>query len=153
MSPLIPGNEFAGVVERVGDGVGDFEPGDEVIGFRVLGCYAELAVTSAEQMVQKPPAMPWAQAGSLSSSGQTAHRALERLGLEAGQTILIHAAAGGVGTMAVQIARDRGATVIGTASERNHDYLRGLGAIPVAYGNGLGPPRPGAGTAGDRHRP
>jgi NADPH:quinone reductase-like Zn-dependent oxidoreductase len=135
--PLIPGNEFAGVVERVGDGVEGFEPGDEVIGFRVLRCYAELAVTSAEQVVPKPPGMPWSQAGSLSSSGQTAHRALERLGLGADQTILIHAAAGGVGTMAVQIARDRGATVIGTASEGNHDYLRALGAIPVAYGNGL----------------
>jgi NADPH:quinone reductase-like Zn-dependent oxidoreductase len=135
--PLIPGNEFSGVVDRIGAGVEAFEVGDEVIGFRILGAYAELAVTSADQVVAKPEAMPWAEAGALSSSGQTAHRALEKLELEAEQTILIHAAAGGVGTMAVQIAVDRGANVIGTASERNHDYLRDLGAIPVTYGNGL----------------
>jgi enoyl reductase len=81
--------------------------------------------------------MPWSEAGVLSASGQTAATALDELQVGAGDTLLIHAAAGGVGTFAVQLARARGATVIGTASVRNHDYLRSLGAIPVTYGPGL----------------
>lgn len=135
--PQIPGNECAGVIDQVGEGVSGFAAGDEVIGFRVLGCYAELVTVSAEQVVRKPPGMPWAAAGALSASGQTAHTGLQTLGVGPGDTVLIHAAAGGVGTVAVQLARLWGATVIGTASERNHDYLRALGAIPVAYGEGL----------------
>jgi NADPH:quinone reductase-like Zn-dependent oxidoreductase len=81
--------------------------------------------------------MPWEEAGALSASGQTAHTALEDLGVTEGETILVHAAAGGVGSAAVQIARALGATVVGTAREANHDYLRSLGAIPVAYGDGV----------------
>lgn len=81
--------------------------------------------------------MPWPEAGVLSASGQTAHIALQALKVQKGETILIHAAAGGVGAYAVQLAKAWGATVIGTASPHNHDYLRSLGAIPVAYGDGL----------------
>ncbi|MGG4032116.1 NADP-dependent oxidoreductase [Paenibacillus cisolokensis] len=135
--PLILGNEFAGIVDQVGDGVDDFAVGDEVLGFRTLGCYAEYVTVSADQIVRKPPGMAWEAAGALSASGQTAHTALQALGVGPGDTVLIHAAAGGVGSMAVQLARAWGASVIGTASEANHDYIRLLGAIPVRYGEGL----------------
>lgn len=135
--PQIPGNEFAGIVDQVGDGATGFSPGDEVIGYRVLNCYAEYVVVPAEQLVHKPVGMPWEVAGAFSASGQTAHTALCELGVGEGDTVLVHAAAGGVGSVAVQLARAWGATAIGTASPRNHDYLRSLGAIPVAYGEGL----------------
>ncbi|MEE1785860.1 NADP-dependent oxidoreductase [Streptomyces sp. SP17BM10] len=135
--PLVLGNEFAGVVDRLGPGSYGWEVGDEVIGFRVLDCQAESVVVDTSHLVAKPAGMPWEQAGSLSASGQTAHMALELLKVGRGDTVLVHGASGGVGTVAVQLARALGATVIGTASERNHDYLRELGAIPVAYGDGL----------------
>ncbi|MFE7565091.1 NADP-dependent oxidoreductase [Kitasatospora sp. NPDC057500] len=134
---LTPGNEFAGVVDRVGADVEGWAVGDEVLGFRLLGCAAELVVADAARLVRKPSGMPWEHAGALSASGQTAHIALDGLKVGEGDTVLVHGAAGGVGTVAVQLARTRGATVIGTASGRNHDYLRELGAIPVAYGEGL----------------
>ncbi|MFF8773327.1 NADP-dependent oxidoreductase [Kitasatospora sp. NPDC015120] len=134
---LIPGNEFAGVVDRLGEGVRDWAVGDEVLGFRLLGCAAELVTADAARLVRKPAGMPWEHAGALSASGQTAHLALTELKAGAGDTVLVHGAAGGVGTVAVQLARAWGATVIGTASARNHGYLRELGAVPVAYGEGL----------------
>lgn len=133
----IVGNEFAGVVDRLGTGVTDLAPATPVIGFTTLGAYAEMVAVDAGRLVPKPAGMPWIEAAALSASGQTAHTALSDLGVEAGETVLIHAAAGGVGTMAVQIARCWGATVIGTARPENHDYLRALGAIPVEYGDGL----------------
>lgn len=135
--PQILGNEFAGLVDQVGEGVSDFAIGSEVIGWSVLACYAEYVVVGTDQIAAKPREMPWDVAGVLSASGQTAHTALRELGVGQGDTVLIHAAAGGVGTVAVQLARAWGATVIGTASERNHEYLRSIGAIPVAYGDGL----------------
>jgi enoyl reductase len=131
------GNEFAGEVDAVGDGVTGFEPGDAVLGWAMLASYAEHVVVAPDDIVPKPPGMPWVAAGALSASGQTAASALTQLNVNAGDTVLVHAAAGGVGTFAVQVARARGAVVIGTASERNHDHLRTLGAIPVAYGEGL----------------
>ncbi|WP_327677135.1 NADP-dependent oxidoreductase [Kitasatospora sp. NBC_00458] len=134
---LVPGNEFAGVVDRIGPGTEGWATGDEVLGFRLLGCSAELVVADAARLVRKPAGMPWEQAGALSASGQTAHVALGQLKVGEGDTVLVHGAAGGVGTAAVQLARALGATVVGTASERNHDYLRELGAIPVTYGEGL----------------
>ncbi|MEK2492343.1 NADP-dependent oxidoreductase [Kitasatospora purpeofusca] len=134
---LTPGNEFAGVVDTLGPGVDGWAVGDEVLGFRVLGCAAEMVVADADRLVRKPAGMPWEQAGSLSASGQTAHVGLTALKVGEGDTVLVHAAAGGVGTVAVQLARAWGATVVGTASERNHDHLRALGAIPVGYGEGL----------------
>ncbi|MFF2545946.1 NADP-dependent oxidoreductase [Kitasatospora sp. NPDC058063] len=135
--PFVLGNEFAGVVDALGPDAGHWRVGDEVLGFRVLGGQADLVTVGADRLVAKPAGMPWEQAGSLSASGQTAHVALTGLGVGPGDTLLVHGAAGGVGTVAVQLARAWGATVIGTASERNHGYLRELGAVPVSYGEGL----------------
>ncbi|MCP2261982.1 NADPH:quinone reductase [Streptoalloteichus tenebrarius] len=135
--PQAPGNEFAGVVDQVGEGVTGFSVGDEVLGWRMLSCYAELVVAPADQVVAKPAGMPWEVAGGLSGAGQTAYTALRELGVGRGDTVLVHGAAGGVGTVAVQLARLWGATVIGTASEANHEHLRSLGAVPVRYGEGL----------------
>jgi enoyl reductase len=131
------GNEFAGVVEAVGDHVAGWRTGHEVLGWAMLSSYGEHVVVGAGDVVEKPAGMPWAEAGVLSAAGQTAATALELLEVGKDDTVLIHAAAGGVGTFAVQIARARGATVIGTAGLRNHDYLRALGVVPVAYGDGL----------------
>lgn len=135
--PQCLGNEFAGIVDEVGTDVAGVAPGDAVIGWSVMNSYAECVVVSADRIVGKPPAMPWDEAGALSASGQTAHTALRALGIGVGDTLLVHAAAGGVGSIAVQLARAWGARVIGTASARNHDFLRELGAEPVAYGPGL----------------
>jgi enoyl reductase len=131
------GNEFAGVVDAVGDQVSGWRAGQEVLGWAMLSSYAEHVVVGAGEIVAKPAGMSWVEAGVLSASGQTAATALALLGVGKEDTVLVHAAAGGVGTFAVQLARARGATVIGTASPRNHDYLRELGATPVAYGDGL----------------
>lgn len=137
MFPQRLGNEFAGVVDAVGSGVEEVSVGDEVFGWAMLTSYAEHVVVSTSDIVLKPGGLPWVDAGVLSASGQTAMTALDLLDVSDGDTVLIHAAAGGVGSFAVQIARATGATVIGTASQRNHEYLRTLGAIPVAYGEGL----------------
>lgn len=135
--PQIVGNEFAGVIDQIGPGVEQFQIGQEVIGWSLLSSYAQYVVAPAAQLAIKPERMPWEEAGVLSASGQTAHTALQELEVGKGDTVLIHAAAGGVGTFAVQLAKAWGAEVIGTASPRNHDFLRSLGAIPVTYGEGL----------------
>lgn len=141
--PRIPGNEFAGVVDAVGAGVAvsplgeELHVGADVIGFTILNAYAEHIVVPAEQLTHKPAGMPWEVAGGLNSGAQTSSIALEMLGVGKGDTVLIHAAAGNVGTIAVQLARELGASVIGTAREVNHPYLRDLGAVPVAYGDGV----------------
>ncbi|MGE6229537.1 NADP-dependent oxidoreductase [Paenibacillus chitinolyticus] len=135
--PHVTGGEFAGIVDQTGSGVTAFAPGDEVLGFRMQYTYAEYVVVPQEQLVRKPAAMPWEAAGGLSGAGQTALTALEELAVGPGDTLLINGAAGGVGTVAVQAARAKGAAVIGTASPANHDYLRSIGAVPVTYGPGL----------------
>jgi len=136
--PVIPGNEFAGVVDQVGDGVTDFAVGSEVLGYCTLGAYAEYQVVPADQIVTKPKRMPWEIAGGFSGNGQGAHMALREMRVGEGDTVLIHGAAGGLGTFSVQVARAWGAAaVIGTASEGNHEYLRSLDVIPVTYGEGL----------------
>jgi enoyl reductase len=135
--PATIGNELAGVVDQVGAAVTGFAPGDEVIAFVDAVAYADTALVPAAHAVSKPAAMPWAEAGALSASGQTADTALDVLGIAVGDRLLVHAAAGGVGSFAVQLAVARGAVVVGTASERNHAYLADLGAIPVSYGPGL----------------
>ncbi|GIF63519.1 oxidoreductase [Asanoa ishikariensis] len=135
--PRIPGNEFAGVVAALGPGVSGVDVGAEVLGFGQLGAYAELLAVPADQLVAKPAAMPWEVAGGFSAGAQTAHIALAELAPKPGETLLVHGAAGAVGTVAVQLAAAAGATVVGTARPENHDYLRELGAIPVAYGDGL----------------
>ncbi|WP_405013692.1 NADP-dependent oxidoreductase [Kitasatospora sp. NBC_01539] len=141
--PLIMGWDVAGVVQAVGGGVTEFRPGDEVVGYVRKdtvehGTYAELVSAPVRTLARKPAALDWAQAGGLPLAGLTAYQALVRtLRVGPGRTVLVHAAAGGVGSLAVQIATAYGARVIGTASERNHAYLRGLGAEPVAHGDGL----------------
>jgi enoyl reductase len=139
--PARLGFEAAGVVDAVGpsvEGSGghDFFPGDEVLG-PVAGGYADTVVADDKLLVRKPIELSWAEAGALSASGQTASTALDELSVGRGETLLVHAAAGGVGQFAIQLAAARGARVIGTASEQNHDFVRSLGAIPVAYGPGL----------------
>jgi NADPH:quinone reductase-like Zn-dependent oxidoreductase len=111
--------------------------GDEVIAYRIDGGYAEEVVVAASAVVPKPATMSWPAAGGLMLAGATAVHALTATAISAGDTVLVHAAAGGVGLMAVQVALARGARVIGTASEHNHTYLRQLGAEPVTYGEEL----------------
>lgn len=135
--PARLGNEAAGVVDKAGSGVTTIAAGDEVVAFMTMLGYADTLVIPIDAVGPKPAEMPWPEAGVLSASGQTASTAIDELQVGPGDTLLIHAAAGGVGSFAVQLAHARGATVIGTASERNHDYLRWLGAIPVTYGAGL----------------
>lgn len=134
--PARLGNEVAGVVDAVGEGAGP-AVGDEVIAYLDMQGYATDVIVPVDQTNPKPESMSWPEAGALTVSGQTAYTALDALDVHAGDRLLVHAAAGGVGSFAVQLAAIRGATVIGTASERNHDYLRSLGAIPVSYGPGL----------------
>jgi enoyl reductase len=130
------GFEAAGVVSAVGADVTEFSPGDEVLG-PVTGGYADYALADASLLARKPASMPWDEAGCLTASGQTAATVLEDLKIAPGETLLVHAAAGGVGLMAVQLAKAQGLRVIGTASEANHDFLRSLGVVPVTYGPGL----------------
>lgn len=133
--PVIPGNEFAGVVDQ---GTDEFPAGTEVLGYTTLGGYAEYVVVPADQIVVKPATMPWEIAGGFSGNGQGAHLALQEMKVGPGDTVLIHGAAGALGTFSVLLAKAWGATtIIGTASEANHEYLRSLGAIPVTYGEGL----------------
>jgi NADPH:quinone reductase-like Zn-dependent oxidoreductase len=124
--PMRLGFEAAGVAD-----------GREVIAFRIAGAYASHVVVPEAALVEKPPAMSWEQAGGLMLTGATAVHALTATGVGEGDTLLLHAASGGVGLMAVQVARARGARVIGTASERHHERLHELGAEPVTYGPGL----------------
>ncbi|MDX6647096.1 MAG: hypothetical protein QOK40_2823 [Miltoncostaeaceae bacterium] len=131
------GTDVAGVVDQVGDGVTAFNVGDEVLGFSLTPAYAELSLADPASLVARPATVPWEVAGSLAGAGGTAWAVLEELGVANGETLLIHAAAGGVGTFAVQLAVARGARVIGTASQQHHELLRSLGAIPVTYGAGL----------------
>lgn len=140
--PLIPGWDVAGVVERVGPDSPEFAVGDEVYGYARKdwaqnGTYAELVSANVRMIAKKPASLSWEQAAGVPLAGLTAYQAIRRAGVAAGDTVLIHAAAGGVGSFGVQIAVALGARVIGTASERNHDYLRSLGAEPVTYGEGL----------------
>jgi NADPH:quinone reductase-like Zn-dependent oxidoreductase len=133
--PYVPGSEVAGVVDEVGPGVSGVAVGDEVFGFAVGGGSAEYAV--AQHFAAKPAGMSWAEAAALPVAAETAVRALTLLGVSDGETLLINGAAGGVGTATAQLARARGAAVIGTASPANHDFLRSLGATPTEYGAGL----------------
>ncbi|MGC3995826.1 MAG: NADP-dependent oxidoreductase [Propionicimonas sp.] len=133
-APVVPGQEAAGVVDQMGEGVTGVSVGDEVFG---LGsrAYAERAVLRA--WAPKPAGLDWPQAAALGVAGETATRILNALALPQGATLLVHGAAGGVGQAVVQLGRVAGLRVIGTARARNHDLLRGLGAEPTTYGEGL----------------
>ena len=129
------GIDASGVVDEVGDGVEGVAVGDEVFGTAATGAAAQYAVLT--EWAQKPGGLSFEEAAGYPVATETARRALNLLPLESGQTLLVNGAAGGVGLAAVQFALSDGATVIGTASEGNHEYLRSLGAIPTVYGPGL----------------
>ena len=135
--PAGVGSDVAGVVDAIGAEVTEWAVGDEVLGQSTTGSFADYALTESDEIVRKPAGVAWEVAGSLAGAGGTAYAVLKKLGIKAGETLLIHAAAGGVGTFAVQLAKAQGVNVIGTAGEANHEYLRSLGATPVTYGDGL----------------
>jgi NADPH:quinone reductase-like Zn-dependent oxidoreductase len=142
-TPLIPGWDVAGVVRSTGTAVHDYKPGDEILGYVRKdhvqhGAYAELISVPDRMIARKPSTVDWTVAGALPLAGLTALQALQTAGVSPGDTVLVHAAAGGVGHLAVQLAFQLGAArVIGTASPRNHDFVRSLGADPVPYGDAL----------------
>src|SRR3954469_14241756 len=133
--PAVPGAELAGVVDALGEGVRDVQVGDEVLGWSDTGSYAEYAL--ATTVAPKPAGLDWQHAVALPVAGETAERVLDLLGVAAGATVLMHGAAGAVGTLAVQLATARGARVITTAGPANQDYLTSLGATATRYGEGL----------------
>jgi NADPH:quinone reductase-like Zn-dependent oxidoreductase len=140
--PVIAGVDLAGTVEAVGEGVTAFGVGDEVLGSATGGAYAEKALADVAALAAKPAELSWEVAGSLPVVATTAYRALALIGLgegddTAGKVVVVNGASGGVGVVATQIAVARGATVIGTASERHQDDVAALGATPVVYGEGL----------------
>lgn len=141
--PVTPGWDVAGVVEEVGPAVTSLVPGDEVYGYVRKdavhgGTYAEKLSAPIRTLARKPESLDFAEAAAVPLAGLTAYQTLvHHLRIQTGDTVLIHGASGGVGSFAVQIARALKARVLGTASEANHDYLRGLDAIPFTYGDGL----------------
>ncbi|QKW36718.1 NADP-dependent oxidoreductase [Actinomadura sp. NAK00032] len=136
--PYRTGVEAAGVVDEVGDGVTGVGIGDEVFGMTTVAARAANADHAVLVVwAPKPAAWGWEEAGGAAGPVETSTRVLDRLAVGAGHTVLVQGAAGSVGTVAVQMAVARGAAVIGTASERNHGFLRSLGARPTTYGTGL----------------
>ncbi|WP_308799172.1 NADP-dependent oxidoreductase [Agromyces silvae] len=135
--PAAVGRELAGVVIATGSRDSRFGRGDEVMGFVEGGAQATHVVVPEQQLVAKPAGLSWEVAGSLHIAGTTAWTAVEGLRLGPDDTVVITAAAGGVGCLAAQFARLRGATVVGTSAEARFDFLRQFGVIPLAYGPGL----------------
>jgi NADPH:quinone reductase len=136
--PSGEGTDLAGVVTAVGDGVSEFAIGDEVLGWSWnRSSHAEFVTVPAGQLVAKPAALSWEVAGSLNVAGSTAWAAVEAVDPKPGETVAVSAAAGGVGSLAVQLLRIRDARVIGIASQANHAWLLAHGITPVAYGDGL----------------
>jgi NADPH2:quinone reductase len=139
--PMRLGVEAAGVVLSAGrDAVsqmGLLAVGDEVVGTGLSGAYAAQVLAPATAFVRRPSTLDWQQAAGLLATGTTAIHLLTAADVTSGDTVLVHAASGGVGLMVIQLAIARGARVIGTASPSRHDLLRGYGAEPVAYGPGL----------------
>ncbi|MCL8017260.1 NADP-dependent oxidoreductase [Streptomyces sp. AS02] len=136
------GQDFAGVADEVSRGArypdgSSVAVGDEVIGFADRCCVREQLVVPDTQVVRKPPGLSWAVAGALPTPGRTALTCLDLLKIGPEDTLLVGAAAGGVGVLLGQLARSRGATVVGTASPGNHAFLLGLGILPLSYGDGL----------------
>jgi NADPH:quinone reductase-like Zn-dependent oxidoreductase len=136
--PSGQGSDLAGVVEEIGSAVKNVSVGDEIIGFTDhRASHAELVVVDADHVVHRPAHVSWEQAGALFVAGTTAYAAVRAVSLRAGDTVVVSGAAGGVGSIAVQLARNAGAKVIGLASATNHAWLEGHGVIPVAYGAGV----------------
>ena len=136
--PSGQGSDLAGVVEELGPDVTGLAVGDEVIGFTDnRASHAELVVTEAANLIHKPAGVSWEAAGSLYVAGATAWAMVHAVSLGPGDIVVVSGAAGGVGSIAVQLARIAGATVIGLASEANHPWLISHGVIPVSYGEGV----------------
>lgn len=133
--PYIPGTDVAGVVDEVGEGTTGVAVGDEVLGSAPKGGYAEFAVLT--NWTAKPASMSWVEAAGVPMAAETAARAFAAVDAREGSTVVINGASGGVGSAAVQLAVARGMTVVGVAGPANLGYLAELGAVPVAYGDGL----------------
>jgi len=136
--PSGQGSDLAGVVHQVADGVTAISVGDEVLGWSwQRSSQAEYASVPADQLIDKPPPLSWPVAGSLYVVGVTAYAAVRAVSVQPGETVVVSAAAGGVGTLVTQLLKVKGAVVIGIASEANHDWLRSHDVTPVDYGDGL----------------
>jgi NADPH:quinone reductase-like Zn-dependent oxidoreductase len=134
--PSGEGSDLAGIVAETGPGVTSFSPGDQVIGWTDnRASHAEYVVVEEQHLTARPTGVPWAEAGALFVAGTTAYAGVRAVGLTGGDTVVVSGAAGGVGSISVQLARLAGATVIGLASEVHHSWLAGHGVIPVAYCN------------------
>jgi NADPH:quinone reductase-like Zn-dependent oxidoreductase len=136
--PSGQGTDLAGIVAETGPGVTGSAAGDEVIGFTDnRASQADYVLVEAANLTAKPAGVPWEAAGALPVAGFTAYATVRAVALAPGDTVVVSGAAGGVGSIAVQLARRAGATVIGLAGEGNHDWLARHGVIPVAYGDGV----------------
>jgi NADPH:quinone reductase-like Zn-dependent oxidoreductase len=136
--PSGQGSDLAGIVEQLGEDVTSVAVGDEVIGWvDTRSSQAEYAVVEAAHLVPKPAGVPWEVAGGLGVAGFTAWAAVRAVGARQGDTVVVAGAAGGVGSITVQLARRAGAMVIGLAGEANHGWLKSHGVIPVTYGGGV----------------
>ena len=136
--PSGQGSDLAGVVEETGEGVDNVKVGDEVIGFTDLrASHAEFVAVAAENLTPRPANVSWEAAGALFVAGVTAYAAVRAVGAGPDDTVVVSGAAGGVGSLAIQLTLNAGATVIGLASERNHEWLSDHGVIPVTYGEGM----------------
>ncbi len=136
--PSGEGSDLAGIAAETGPGVTSFSVGDEVIGWTDnRASQAEYVVVEERHLIAKPAGVPWEEAGALFVAGTTAYAAVRAVGLTEGDTLVVSGAAGGVGSISVQLARLAGATVIGLASEAHHSWLAGHGVIPVAYGDAI----------------
>jgi NADPH:quinone reductase-like Zn-dependent oxidoreductase len=136
--PSGQGSDLAGVVEELGEGVEGVAVGDEVIGFvDTRSSQAELVVVEAQNLTPRPPGVAWEAAGALFVAGTTAYAAVRAVSAGKGDTLVVSGAAGGVGSIAVQLARNAGAKVFGLAGEANHGWLADQGVVPVAYGEGV----------------
>jgi NADPH:quinone reductase-like Zn-dependent oxidoreductase len=136
--PSGEGSDLAGVVSDVGTGVTAWSAGDEVLGWSwSRSSHAEYVVVPADQLIAKPPELSWPVAGGLYVVGVTAFAAVRAVAAGPGDTVVVSAAAGGVGSIVVQLLQVRGARVVGIASEAHHAWLIAHGVIPVHYGDGL----------------
>jgi NADPH:quinone reductase-like Zn-dependent oxidoreductase len=136
--PSGEGSDLAGTVEEVGEEVKNIKIGDEVIGFTDnRASHAELVIVETDHLIPRPAKVPWEQAGALFVVGTTAYSAVKAVALKAGDTVVVSAAAGGVGSIIVQLAKNTGANVIGISGEDSHSWLSGKGITPVAYGEGM----------------
>jgi len=135
--PMRQGTDFSGIVVGLGEGVSDLKLRSDVVGHALVGSHATHIVVPRQNLVAKPASVSWEVGGALFLAGVTAWRAIEAMHIGPDDTVVVSAAAGGVGSMEIQLAKLRGATVLGTCGERNFDYLRQIGVKPIVYGDGI----------------